>query len=511
MSCSVCRDRTHGGAGALSLDRIRLTIAVMTDAPASNVHEYTVSELSGALKRTVEEAYGHVRVRGELGRVTVAKSGHVYLDMKDERAVIDGVMWKGLAANLSFRPEEGLEVIAEGKLSTFPGRSKYQLIIDRLEPAGEGALMALLEARKKALAAQGLFAPERKKALPFLPSVIGVVTSPTGAVIRDILHRLEDRFPLHVLLWPVRVQGEGAAAEIAAGIEGLNRLAAHEGLPTLDLIIVARGGGSIEDLWAFNEELVVRAAAASDIPLISAVGHETDTTLIDHASDRRAPTPTGAAEMAVPVRRELAERLFQDALRLTSALQRGLDRKAAELRSAGRALGRPDTLLQGSAQRLDYAAGRLDAAMRGHVERSTTRLTRASAGLRPQAFRRDLADKRRRFDQAATRLSAASGRALSQHAANLRSLGACLEALSHKSVLARGFALVAGQDGQLVRRAEALSEGDAVKLTFADGDKQAQITDGAAVRPKRKAPAEQPARKPLRKKPGTPPEQGSLF
>jgi exodeoxyribonuclease VII large subunit len=211
----------------------------MTDAP-SNIHEYTVSELSGALKRTVEEAYGHVRVRGELGRVTVAKSGHVYLDMKDERAVIDGVMWKGLAANLSFRPEEGLEVIAEGKLSTFPGRSKYQLIIDRLEPAGEGALMALLEARKKALAAEGLFAQECKRALPFLPRVIGVVTSPTGAVIRDILHRLEDRFPVHVLLWPVRVQGEGAAAEIAAGIEGLNRLAERTDLPTPDLLIVAR-------------------------------------------------------------------------------------------------------------------------------------------------------------------------------------------------------------------------------------------------------------------------------
>jgi exodeoxyribonuclease VII large subunit len=243
---------------------------------------------------------------------------------------------------------------------------------------------------------------ERKRALPFLPRVIGVVTSPTGAVIRDILHRLEDRFPVHVLLWPVRVQGEGAAAEIAAGIEGLNRLAERTDLPTPDLIIVARGGGSIEDLWAFNEEVVVRAAAASDIPLISAVGHETDTTLIDYASDRRAPTPTGAAEMAVPVRRELAERLSQNGLRLTSALQRGLDRKAAELRSAGRALGRPDTLLQGAAQRLDYAAGRLEAAARGQVDRASNAAdARPAPGLRPQAFRRDLADKRRRFDQAA--------------------------------------------------------------------------------------------------------------
>ena len=338
----------------------------MTDAPASasasNAHEYTVSELSGALKKTVEDTYGHVRVRGELGRVTVAKSGHVYLDMKDERAVIDGVMWKGLAAGLNFRPEEGLEVVAEGRLSTFPGRSKYQLIIERLEPAGEGALMALLEARKKALAAEGLFAQERKRDIPFLPRVVGVVTSPTGAVIRDILHRLGDRFPVHVLLWPVRVQGEGAAAEIAAGIEGLNALPEGGAIAQPDVIIVARGGGSIEDLWAFNEGIVVRAEAASRIPLISAVGHETDTTLIDYASDLRAPTPTGAAERAVPVRRDLAERVAKDSLRLSSALQRALDRKSADLKSAARALGRPDALLQGASQRLDYAAERLERA-----------------------------------------------------------------------------------------------------------------------------------------------------
>ncbi len=277
----------------------------MTDANVSNTPEYTVSELSNALKRTVEQAYDHVRVRGELGRVTVAKSGHVYLDMKDDKAVIDAVMWKGVAAHLNFRPEEGLEVIAEGRLSTFPGRSKYQMIIERMEPAGEGALMALLEARKKALAAEGLFSPDRKRALPFLPRVIGVVTSPTGAVIRDILHRLEDRFPTHVLLWPVLVQGDKAADQIAHAIEGFNAIEPGGPVPVPDVLIVARGGGSIEDLWCFNEERVVRAAAASRIPLISAVGHETDTTLIDYASDRRAPTPTGAPEIAVPVRREL--------------------------------------------------------------------------------------------------------------------------------------------------------------------------------------------------------------
>ena len=488
----------------------------MTDT-ASNAHEYTVSELSGALKRTVEETYGHVRVRGELGRVTVAKSGHVYVDMKDDRAVIDAVMWKGVAAHLNFRPEEGLEVIAEGKLSTFPGRSKYQLIIERMEPAGEGALMALLEARKKALAAEGLFAPERKQAIPFLPRTIGVVTSPTGAVIRDILHRLEDRFPVHVLLWPVRVQGEGSDREIAVGIEGLNALASQDDLPTPDLIIVARGGGSIEDLWSFNEEIVVRAAANSAIPLISAVGHETDTTLIDFASDRRAPTPTGAAEMAVPVRRELAERLSQDGLRLSSALQRGIDRKASELRSASRALGRPDTLLQGASQRLDYAAGRLEAAARGQLDRASSRLMQASAGLRPQAFKRDLADKTRRFDQARSRLAAIASRDIRQRQHSLTGLGARLESLSHKSVLARGFALVTRPDGALVRRAASLSEGDAVALQFADGNAAARIGDasvqvtGTAEAPAAAKPAPRKPSKPATRKKGPPPEQGSLF
>ena len=272
----------------------------MTDL--ANTPEYSVSDLARALKRTVETEYGHVRVRGELGRVTIPKSGHMYLDLKDAEAVIDGVMWKGVVAGLSFRPEEGLEVICEGRLSTFPGRSKYQIIIERMEPAGAGALMALLEERKRKLAGEGLFAPERKRAIPYLPRVVGVVTSPTGAVIRDILHRLDDRFPVHVLIWPVLVQGEGAAAQIAAGIEGFNALEPGGPVPRPDVLIVARGGGSVEDLWAFNEEIVVRAAAGSEIPLISAVGHETDTTLIDFASDRRAPTPTGAAEIAVPVR-----------------------------------------------------------------------------------------------------------------------------------------------------------------------------------------------------------------
>jgi exodeoxyribonuclease VII large subunit len=487
----------------------------MSDTAATNAHEYTVSELSGALKKTVEDSYGHVRVRGELGRVTVAKSGHVYLDMKDERAVIDGVMWKGLAASLNFRPEEGLEVIAEGRLSTFPGRSKYQLIIEQLEPAGEGALMALLEARKKALAAEGLFAVERKRALPFLPRVVGVVTSPTGAVIRDILHRLSDRFPVHVLLWPCRVQGEGAAQEIAAGIEGLNALPEGGPIPVPDIIIVARGGGSIEDLWAFNEEIVVRAAAGSRIPLISAVGHETDTTLIDFASDMRAPTPTGAAELAVPVRRDLAERIAKDALRLSSALQRAVDRKASELRSAARALGRPDALLQGASQRLDYAADRLDRARLTGVERARSRLQEVAAGLRPIALKRDIAERRRRLAGPGERLAPVFARSVQDRTRILAGLTARLQSVSHERVLARGFALVTDAEGALVRSVTALSEGQRVSLRLQDGVRGARIGDaqGAAPEPppaapaaKRKAPAQAP--KPRRR---IPPEQGSLF
>jgi exodeoxyribonuclease VII large subunit len=280
---------------------------IFEDSPApGNAHEYTVSEISGAVKRVIEGEFGSVRVRGEISRVSRPSSGHLYFDLKDDRSVIAAVSWKGQAAKMSVRPEEGMEVIATGRLTTFPGQSKYQLIVDDIVPAGAGALMMMLEKRKVALAAEGLFAPERKKEIPFLPEVIGVVTSPSGAVIRDILHRLRDRFPRRVLIWPVAVQGEKCAPEVAAAIRGFNALPVDGPIPRPDLLIVARGGGSIEDLWGFNEEIVVRAAAGSAIPLISAVGHETDTTLIDFASDRRAPTPTAAAEMAVPVRMELA-------------------------------------------------------------------------------------------------------------------------------------------------------------------------------------------------------------
>ena len=340
----------------------------MTPTP-TNAHEYSVSELANSLKRTVEETYGRVRVRGELGRVVIARSGHMYVDVKDDKAVIASIMWKGNVNRLSVRPEEGMEVVVEGKLSTYPGRSQYQLIIDRLEPAGVGALMALLEKRKKQFAAEGLFDESRKRELPYLPQTIGVVTSPTGAVIRDILHRISDRFPARVLVWPVLVQGDRAAAQITEAINGFNALSEHRP----DVLIIARGGGSIEDLWGFNEENVVRAAAASEIPLISAVGHETDTTLIDFVSDLRAPTPTAAAEHAVPVRADLLARLEETESRRINAMRSALNYRGEKLRDLSRALPRSDALTAQAQQRLDLASARLPNALSARVDRGRAR------------------------------------------------------------------------------------------------------------------------------------------
>ncbi|MCZ0737829.1 exodeoxyribonuclease VII large subunit, partial [Phreatobacter sp. AB_2022a] len=329
----------------------------MTDIAVSNAPEITVSELATAIKRTVEDAFGFVRLRGEVsGYRGPSPSGHVYFRLKDQGAVIEAVIWKGTFGRLRFKPQEGLEVVATGRVTTFPGSSKYQIVIDSLEPAGVGALMALLEERRKALAGEGLFDAARKRPLPYLPEVIGVVTSPTGAVIRDILHRLEDRFPRSVLVWPVRVQGEGSAAEVAAAIRGFNAIGADSDLPRPDVLIVARGGGSLEDLWGFNEEIVVRAAAESAIPLISAVGHETDTTLIDFAADRRAPTPTAAAEMAVPVRADLILEVGDLGRRHGAGMARLLDDRRIALRAASRALPDAERLLEAARQRLDTAA-----------------------------------------------------------------------------------------------------------------------------------------------------------
>src|ERR1700760_2273923 len=374
--------------------------------PLINAPEFTVSELSSALRRTVEDAYGHVRVRGEIsGFRGPHSSGHCYFALKDENAKIDAVIWKGVHARMRFKPQEGLEVIATGRLTTFPGKSSYQIVIESLEPAGVGALMALLEERKKKLAAEGLFAEARKQLLPWLPEVIGVVTSPTGAVIRDILHRLQDRFPRRVLVWPVRVQGEGSAEQIAAAIRGFNALPQGGRIPRPDLWIVARGGGSLEDLWSFNEEIVVRAAAESMIPLISAVGHETDITLIDFAADKRAPTPTAAAEMAVPVRSELFVEVTALARRTMICWQRSQEGRRNELRAAARALPSAGELLAIPRQRLDGAASALPRALKANTHAHFRRFAGASARLTVRVLRGQLA-------QAGQRLTASGARML---------------------------------------------------------------------------------------------------
>jgi exodeoxyribonuclease VII large subunit len=437
----------------------------------SNLPELSVSELAQAVKRTMETNFDRVRVRGELGRTLIARSGHLYVDLKDDQAALSLVMWKSNVQQLKFKPEEGLEVIAEGRLSTYPGRSQYQLIADRLEPAGVGALLAQLEKLKARLAAEGLFDSARKKPIPLLPRVIGVVTSPSGAVIRDILHRLEERFPRRVILWPVLVQGEYAATQIANAIRGFNAL---EGEMRPDVLIVARGGGSIEDLWAFNEEPVVRAAAASVIPLISAVGHETDTTLIDFASDLRAPTPTAAAERAVPVRAELIERINTLGARLATGLVRGVDLRRAHLRAVAARLPRPEALLGPAQQRLDRAGDKLGYALLANVRAAHSKFDRIAGRLRPEALTRDLAKRRERLSEQAARLRQATARTLKQKRDALEAAGRILETLSHRSVLARGFALVQ-REGKLVRAAKDLAPGDPVSLTFADGEAPATI------------------------------------
>jgi exodeoxyribonuclease VII large subunit len=459
----------------------------MNRAPG-NVHEYTVSELSGAVKRLIEGEFGLVRVRGELGRVTRAGSGHLYMDLKDEKAVISGVMWKGMAERLSVRPEQGLEVVATGRMSTFPGQSRYQLIIDSLEPAGVGALMALFEERKKKLAAEGLFAAERKRPLPFLPEVIGVVTSPSGAVIRDILHRLRERFPRHVIVWPTLVQGRGAEEKIAAAIRGFNALPADGEPRRPDVIIVARGGGSLEDLWCFNEEVVVRAAAESEIPLISAVGHETDTTLIDYVSDRRAPTPTAAAEFATPVRTELLAELLNKERRLASAVTRAHDARRTSLISASRGLGRPEDLLGANEQRLDALSSRLRSGLKARADQASSAASRVSGRLAPSLLATVFARRAAAVEAAALKMTDRTGQVVRQRAAALESAARVLETVSYTSVLKRGFALVRGADGEIIRAAAAAREGDRGAVQFADGSRAIVFGDAAPDAP-RKAPA----------------------
>ena len=461
---------------------------ILEEAPAAearpvvNVAEYSVSDISRAIKRTMEDTFGFVRVRGELGRVSRPASGHVYLDLKDDRAVLAAVMWKGVAQRQKVQPEQGMEVIATGRITTYPGQSKYQLVIEKLEPAGLGALMALLEERKKKLAAEGLFDEARKKPLPHLPGVIGVVTSPTGAVIRDILHRLSERFPRRVIVWPVRVQGETCGAEVAAGIAGFNALEEGGPIPRPDLLIVARGGGSVEDLWGFNDEAVVRAAAASDIPLISAVGHETDWTLIDYAADTRAPTPTAAAEMAVPVRAELLAWVGDLGGRLLRAMSNGMEQRRHRVIAAARALPRPDDILALARQRLDAAAARLDGALRGFTERKRVGLARASARLSPLLLRRRISESHRRLDDLQGRMTRAMAGAHERRAQRLMAASRMLESLSYTSVLARGYAVARdAATGQPLTRAAQIAPAQRLELEFADGRASA-IAEGKAAR-----------------------------
>ena len=459
---------------------------------APNLPTYSVSEISQAIKRTLEGTFEWVRVRGEISGFKRAASGHLYMTLKDRDAVLDGVCWRGMAGRLSIAPEDGMEVIASGRVTSYAGRSKYQLVVEQLELAGEGALLKLLEERKRKLAAEGLFDDARKRALPFLPEVVGVVTSPGGAVIRDILHRLADRFPRRVLVWPVPVQGEGAAAEIAAAIAGFNALPPAGPAPRPDLLIVARGGGSLEDLWAFNEEPVVRAAAASEIPLIAAVGHETDVTLIDFAADRRAPTPTAAAEMAVPVRAELLTQVLDGARRLESAWQRSLGERRTLLQGLGRGLPDPVRLLEDKSQRLDERLERFEGALKRALAQRRDRVSDLAARLphprRQQSFARE------RFAEAERRLGALfarPGMVLRKQEA-LGSLSRVLESVSYQATLERGFAVVRGPGGVLTRAAQ-LRGGDALRLEFADG--QAPATAGAAAPDKPKPRKSAPSRK----------------
>ena len=458
----------------------------------SNIAEYTVSEIAGAVKRTVEETFGYVRIRGEItGFRGPHSSGHAYFALKDEKARIDAVIWRGQYAKLKIKPEEGLEVIASGKLTTFPGSSKYQVVIDRIEPAGVGALMALIEERKKKFAAEGLFDADRKIPIPYLPKVIGVVTSPTGAVIRDIMHRLRDRFPTHVLVWPVRVQGDKCGDEVAAAINGFNALEPGGKIPRPDTIIVARGGGSLEDLWGFHDEVVVRAVAASTIPVISAVGHETDWTLIDYVADLRAPTPTGAAEKAVPVRSDLIATTGDLGSRSSTAMARMLELLRTKFRAAERGLPSPQEILAQPGQRLDLAsarlspqrlqqhldllrqslsslAGRNSTALEIHTQSKRGQLSTITSRFRSELITQKTTLFRERLQERTARLERGCRQALENNRNRLDNADRLLKTLSYQGVLQRGFALVR-KNGAPIQSVSGVSSGDVIELEFHDG------------------------------------------
>lgn len=427
--------------------------------------EFTVSEISFEIKRFVETTFSHVRVRGEIFGAKRADSGHWYLSLKDENAVLSAVCWKGVASRLPLKPEDGLEVIAVGKITTFAGKSSYQLVIESMEVAGAGALLKLLEERKQKFAAEGLFDAAHKKALPFLPSVIGVVTSGSGAVIRDIIHRVRDRFPTHILVWPTPVQGEGAAEKVAAAIAGFNRIRPGGSLPRPDVLIVARGGGSLEDLWPFNEECVIRAVYASEIPLISAVGHETDTMLIDYVSDRRAPTPTGAAEFAVPVRAELTAQINNLRARLLNSGLRYFSERRNYLDGLSRGIPNLEQILQEASQKFDDRIERLNNAFKNLL--SVKALAVEHANLRPYCIQNIIEKKQE----------------------NLNNLMLRLSSVSVEAVLKRGFAWVRNQDGQTVYSTAEAAAAAGLNLTFYDGSYNCGVPSAVNT-----APAVKPAK-----------------
>lgn len=492
----------------------------------SNQTEYSVSEISSSLKKTVEERFGYVRIRGEItGFRGAHSSGHCYFALKDDRARIEAVIWKGVANKLKHFPEEGLEVIASGKLTTYPGSSKYQVVIDNLEPAGAGALMALLQARKAQLEAEGLFAPERKQLLPYMPKTIGVITSPTGAVIRDVLHRISDRFPLHVLVWPVRVQGETTGVEVSNAINGFNAM-----VDKPDLLIVARGGGSIEDLWGFNDEIVVRAAANSDIPLISAVGHETDWTLIDLAADVRAPTPTGAAELAVPVRAELDATVVSFKARLQTALTRQFEKARNMLLAAERGLASPDMLLALPRRRLDEATGRLGRGLDLATRRKRTHYEGIAARLSHRGLEASIARNHDKLDALSKRASTAHLNRTSTSRRNLFDLGRrninafsnavtrtrarydqanrLLGSLSYKSILERGFAVIRNSKDRPIASALNIKSGESFSVELKDGRISAVAAGSSSSSTMPKKKPKKPVESDVTK---APPKQGDLF
>lgn len=479
----------------------------MSEDDTSNVTELSVSDLANSLKRTIETTYDLVKVRGELGRVVLARSGHMYADIKDDKAVLNTVMWKGSVSKLPFKPEEGLEVVAQGRLSIYAGRSNYQLIADFMRPAGAGALMALLEERKKKLAAEGLFDERHKKALPYLPKTIGVVTSPTGAVIRDILHRIRERFPVRVILWPALVQGDSAAGQIEAAIRGFNAMTGDE---RPDVLIVGRGGGSIEDLWPFNEENVVRAAFESEIPLISAVGHETDTTLIDYVSDARAPTPTGAAEIAVPVRADLMLAIEERAQSLKRALSRRVRHDRDRLRASR--LPRLESVIAQKRQTVDYLETSLRTGLSSAIKSKHIDLTRAGSRLRPEPLRTDARRLRQKLGETAVRARPALTRIIDTSRTALASQAKLLETLSYQATLDRGFAIVKDADGRVLKSSGHSKPGDQIAISLADGTLQADVTasgGGPQTAPAKPEKKPAPAKKP--ESTSDAPPQGSLF